>query len=819
MEAEVDPRDDEKSDYEDHEEEHGDADAAESDEEQLVNVKNDSTPNVDSKEGEAGGHQASGEKDKFKDSKSWISKDKAMNPNRPKNSFSLSLAGSSEYDDTIGVNRVMSMPSDSYTIKQMPGFHARILRPFYAHRPVSNVVMGLIRGTSLYAKQSVLAKLATIIHTNCGWFFIMPNPKYHTEVDSRKGLLSKETGKFRFVAWWIHPRFVPQMRQWFGRLTEDQGQGDRTGGDRWATKRGAGDISGSAAAAPDGSSSYGGSGSTGGGVALDRRDSGHGNPTSAQAGQGSGAPGSGGVAAAVSDGRGPDRNAGGPGDRGGGSGQQGRSTAGASSSEPGQQVGGGDVGGPSPAQMGEEADAMGSPGDFRFSDVPKPDSYLHTYRDLHSKEHVNMLIQLREGTYRFLRSLFDDSFMAHASISAGFHYPVRTQYATLHMQVRVNSGSVCREDGRGIEVDQLVEKFKRNRGIFERDEETLRYQVTENVKVSLLAAAQEYEASTQDGNLPCRQLTPTAWELGCAAMPTIQDGDEEEEEHDDQPEQVSRKSSDRDSLLGSSGARQQSPSSPGGHRKHEEEVAKKQAPKMTLPKPQPDSDLARMAQDDDMNKSAVYLVNLQPSLGSTFHKIMYKLRQRSREAVGPDPTHLYPLHVSVTGFFEVTGNNIRPLVTGMQQLLQAQLSENSTITVGKVICTETGYVLFDMKAPAVTLFAQNLNSWSIQQLGLAIRPKAVNHISLASNRPDEAIRERIRRIFEPGPDEDGGAEATEAAKNASFDLVLSRLVQRATFEKFEEEGGHRFLEVARIPVGWATSPNVASPVTFVQQKA
>merc|ERR1712151_1183908 len=78
---------------------------------------------------------------------------------------------------------------------------------------------GLIRGSSLYAKQSVAAKLATIIHTTCGWFFIMPNPKYHNEVDTRKGLLSKETGKFRFVAWWIHPRFVPQLRQWFERLT------------------------------------------------------------------------------------------------------------------------------------------------------------------------------------------------------------------------------------------------------------------------------------------------------------------------------------------------------------------------------------------------------------------------------------------------------------------------------------------------------------------------------------------------------------------------------------------------------------------------
>jgi hypothetical protein len=406
--------------------------------------------------------------------------------------------------------------------------------------------------------------------------------------------------------------------------------------------------------------------------------------------------------------------------------------------------------------------------------------------------------------------------MAHASISAGFHYPVRTQYATLHMQVRVNSGSVCREDGRGIEVDRLVEVFKRDRSIFERDEETLRYQVTENVKVSLLAAAQEYEASTQDGSLPCRQLTPQAFELGCAAMPTIQDGDEEEERDEEGEAPSVERTLSGSAKASGSAKRQQSPSSPGGHRKHEEEIPKKQVPKAVLPKPQPDSDLALMAQDDDMNKSAQYLVNLQPSLGSTFHKIMYKLRQRAREAVGPDPTHLYPLHVSVTGFFEVTGNNIRPLVTGMQQLLQAQLSENSTITVGKVICTDTGYVLFDMKAPAVTSFAQNLNSWSTQTLGLAIRPKAVNHISLASHRPDEAVRERIRRIFEPALEAEG-ADAVEAAKTASFDLVLSRLVQKKKFDTFEEEGGHRFLEVARIPVGWATTTNVASPVTFVQQ--
>merc|ERR1719284_2270638 len=80
------------------------------------------------------------------------------------------------------------MPSDVYNIRQLPGFHTRTLRPFYAARPVSNVVMGLIRGTSLYAKQAVAAKLATIIHTTCGWFFIMPNPKYHNGVNEKRSL-------------------------------------------------------------------------------------------------------------------------------------------------------------------------------------------------------------------------------------------------------------------------------------------------------------------------------------------------------------------------------------------------------------------------------------------------------------------------------------------------------------------------------------------------------------------------------------------------------------------------------------------------------
>jgi len=721
-------------------EEDCDADA-QSDEEQLVNVKGHSESDVKG-EGEIPSEEKAIQKGPTP------SKDP-----RYGKSFSLSLAGSSEYDDSFsGVNRVLSMPSDVYHIKQMPGFHARILKPFYAARPVSNVVMGLIRGTSLYAKQSVYAKLATVIHTSCGWFFIMPNPKYHTEVDSRKGLLSRETGKFRFVAWWIHPRFVPQMRQWFQRLTSEDKE-DKTKG--WREPR-----STDPRATP-------GEGNE------EPKPSMADEPKSFPLDGPPAAPSDVPAATALPQPEKPSPTPSFP-------------TFGAAGAEEGLKREEG---------FKRDDDMMGSPGDFRFSDVPKPDSYLHTYRDLHSKEHLNMLLQLREGTYRFLRSLFDENFMAHAQISAGFHYPVRTQYATMHMQVRVNSGSVCREDGRGIEVDKLIEVFKHDRSIFERDSETLRYQVTENVKVSLLAAAQEYEEQ-HEGASPCRQLTPSTFELGAAAMPTIQDNDgDEDEENEEKTDEKEEEEAETERQT--PGRRKTSSSSPTNANSDKNREGNNRGGKKNF-YPRPDADLALSISEGvaDGNTISSYLVNLQPSLDSAFHQAIYKMRQRSRELYGPDPTHLYPLHVSVTGFFEATGSSMRPLMTGMQELLQKALSHDARLEVGEVICTSTGYVLYDMIAPQLKNFSEELKRWSTEELGLSIRPKAVNHISLACDRKDEATREKIRAIFDSGRHESGG----KSMKSGTFDLVLSRLLQRGSFEKFDEVGPHRFLEVSRIPV-------------------
>jgi hypothetical protein len=139
--------------------------------------------------------------------------------------FSTSLAGSSELDrseiddDTDGVNRVVSMSNEAFKIRQHPGFHTKVLRPYYAAQPVSNVVIGLIYGTSTFARHAAALKLATIVHTCCGWFFLMPNPKTVTDLRQYRQQVTQGLGAHRFVAWWIHPRFTPHMRQWFEKVS------------------------------------------------------------------------------------------------------------------------------------------------------------------------------------------------------------------------------------------------------------------------------------------------------------------------------------------------------------------------------------------------------------------------------------------------------------------------------------------------------------------------------------------------------------------------------------------------------------------------
>merc|ERR1712050_415880 len=143
---------------------------------------------------------------------------------------------------------------------------------------------------------------------------------------------------------------------------------------------------------------------------------------------------------------------------------------------------------------------------------------------------------------------------------------------------------------------------------------------------------------------------------------------------------------------------------------------------------------------------------------------------------------------------------IKQLTNLIHEMLQRELRDSGGVTVGQVICTKTGYILIDTKAVGITNFAQRLGEVSARQLGLHIRPKAVNHISLACNRPEEAIREKIKAIYVPPESEvEEYQRVTEIVASGKFDLVLSRLLARSSFERFAEEGPHKFLEVTRIP--------------------
>merc|ERR1712085_66530 len=102
---------------------------------------------------------------------------------------------------------------------------------------------------------------------------------------------------------------------------------------------------------------------------------------------------------------------------------------------------------------------LGAPGDFGFSDVKKPAGYLHTFRDLAGPEHVTMMEELVASMGRSIESLLGGNKLS-AKVSVGFHYPVRSQYSTLHLQLRINSGNICGSENRGIDLFGLLTRMR-----------------------------------------------------------------------------------------------------------------------------------------------------------------------------------------------------------------------------------------------------------------------------------------------------------------------------------------------------------------------
>ncbi|KAF4734336.1 hypothetical protein FOZ62_006148, partial [Perkinsus olseni] len=111
------------------------------------------------------------------------------------------------------ITRIHSIPSESYHVYQAPMFHQLVLKPFYQRHPISNVVMGLVMGTSTYARSSIeegVGRLIRASHLHTGGFILIPNPKFHEDpriVAALAKNLRRGRGfgsaSFRFVVWWI----------------------------------------------------------------------------------------------------------------------------------------------------------------------------------------------------------------------------------------------------------------------------------------------------------------------------------------------------------------------------------------------------------------------------------------------------------------------------------------------------------------------------------------------------------------------------------------------------------------------------------------
>eukprot|EP00441_Pelagodinium_beii_P041759 CAMPEP_0197628478 /NCGR_PEP_ID=MMETSP1338-20131121/6775_1 /TAXON_ID=43686 ORGANISM="Pelagodinium beii, Strain RCC1491" /NCGR_SAMPLE_ID=MMETSP1338 /ASSEMBLY_ACC=CAM_ASM_000754 /LENGTH=942 /DNA_ID=CAMNT_0043199459 /DNA_START=101 /DNA_END=2929 /DNA_ORIENTATION=- len=282
-----------------------------------------------------------------------------------------SSGGRAQVVNASATKKVTSPASEAFAIRQVSGFHGTTLWPFYEAQPVSNVVLGLAQGTSGYARRAFALGCADVVESDCGAFFLMPNPKYHWTPEAA---LNAER-KARFVAWWIHPDLCEGLRAWTQVLSPSGSSSSRRSGDDDAENPG-----------------------------VD--------------------------------------------------------------------------------------DGVGAPGDFGYSNVAKPSGYLHTCRDLAGEAHVRMLDGIVGGIKRYLERLFGDSLtMAH--VSAGFHYPVRPQYSTLHLQIRVNSGDVCPGEGRGVDFFRLLHRLRDDPQCFKRDDETLFYEATANLRMALLKACSE----------------------------------------------------------------------------------------------------------------------------------------------------------------------------------------------------------------------------------------------------------------------------------------------------------------------------------------
>lgn len=192
---------------------------------------------------------------------------------------------------------------------------------------------------------------------------------------------------------------------------------------------------------------------------------------------------------------------------------------------------------------------------------------------------------------------------------------------------------------------------------------------------------------------------------------------------------------------------------------------------------------------EEQSTSAEYLCTLQPPKGSPLASLLAELRKKwFNEHGGMDTTGLYPPHVSVTGFFTATSQQVARICKAATKLIAVQAEAGFHIEMRDVISTDTGYVIIDVFAPEVAAFAVSLTDQA-GTFGVRMRPKDVRHLSLASGR-SLAEQSRIKQLCSILPH-----------GLCTLDFVVASLVHRSDVTRRDCNGEakpHTFRELLRL---------------------
>lgn len=190
-----------------------------------------------------------------------------------------------------------------------------------------------------------------------------------------------------------------------------------------------------------------------------------------------------------------------------------------------------------------------------------------------------------------------------------------------------------------------------------------------------------------------------------------------------------------------------------------------------------------------------YVCTLQFAPGSPWLKELELRRAACFRELGPDETGLYPPHVSVTGFFSANAQEASELCIVLEALLARYVCSNPPpAELRNILSTPDGHVLIDVAVPGLALLAADF-ACQAKSLGVAVRPKAVRHLSLASRRT-ASDQSKIMELH-----------GNLWIGTTQLDLVLSKLIRRSSVENLEKHGQvHNFEELLRLPLAAGSPP-------------